>query len=133
MSSETRSTATPSHRIAPWLSVAHATAAVAFYEAAFGAVELERIGDGAGGVTIAQLAVGPADFWVQQDDVNPLTTGVGSTVRMILTVDDPDAVFARALGAGAVEVAAVHEAHGWRVGRLADPSGHHWEVGRRLP
>jgi PhnB protein len=51
---------------------------------------------------------------------------------MILTVDDPDAAFAAAVAAGATVVAAVHEGHGWRVGRIADPFGHHWELGRRL-
>jgi PhnB protein len=53
-------------------------------------------------------------------------------VRMILTVGDPDSVFARAVMAGATEVAPVAEGHGWRVGRVADPSGYHWEIGRPL-
>jgi PhnB protein len=56
----------------------------------------------------------------------------GMYVRMILTVDDPDSVFADAVAAGATEVSGVHEGHGWRIGRIADPSGHHWEIGRRL-
>jgi PhnB protein len=51
---------------------------------------------------------------------------------LILTVADPDAVFARALAAGAAEVFPVGEAHGWRLGRLVDPFGHHWEIRRRL-
>jgi PhnB protein len=51
---------------------------------------------------------------------------------MILTVTDPDAVFARALAAGALSVIAVEEAHGWRLGRVVDPFGHHWEIGRPL-
>jgi PhnB protein len=53
-------------------------------------------------------------------------------VGMIPSVEDPDAVLARARAAGGTEVAAVHDGHGWRVGRIADPSGHHWEIGRRL-
>jgi PhnB protein len=56
----------------------------------------------------------------------------GGSVRMILTVADPDAVFAQAVAAGATVVAAVYEGHGWRIGRLADPFGHHWEIGRPL-
>ena len=56
----------------------------------------------------------------------------GRPVRMILSVDDPDAVFARAFGAGATVVNAMYEGHGWRIGRVADPFGHHWEIGRRL-
>jgi hypothetical protein len=46
------------------------------------------------------------------------------SVRMILTVDDPDSVFARAVAAGATEVAPISEDYGWRIGRIADPFGH---------
>ena len=117
--------------IAPWISVHDAAAALAFYTAAFGATELERLEDD-GQVVVAQLAVDGGDFWIQTDpDVSADAIG-NSPVRMILTVDDPDAVFARAIAAGATEVAPVAEDYGWRVGRVADPSGHHWEIGRRL-
>jgi PhnB protein len=51
---------------------------------------------------------------------------------MILTVDDPDAVFAQAVAAGATQIAPVSDAYGWRIGRIADPSGHHWEIGKPL-
>jgi len=53
---------------------------------------------------------------------------------MILTVDDPDAVFEQAIAAGATQVFAVSEEHGWRTGtgRLADPFGHHWEMSKPL-
>jgi PhnB protein len=130
MSSEGRQAAAAG--IAPWLSVADGHAAVGFYRAAFGAAELERLED-AGRVVVARLAIGGADFWVQEDpEGDPHALGDRSPVRMILTVDDPDAMLARAVAAGARQVAPVHEDHGWRVGRLADPSGHHWEVGRRL-
>ena len=54
------------------------------------------------------------------------------SVRMILTVRDPDAVCRQAVSAGAVELVPVGEGHGWRIGRIADPFGHHWEIGRRL-
>ncbi len=119
-------------RIAPWLSVADATAAVAFYKAAFGVAELERLEDEQGRVQVAELSVGGARFWVQQDDDDPGPLGGSPAVRMILAVDDPDAWFARAVAAGATEIAPVAEGHGWRVGRMADPSGHHWEIGKRL-
>jgi PhnB protein len=45
---------------------------------------------------------------------------------------DPDTLFARALGAGATEVYPISDDHGWHIGRLAAPDGHHWEIGRRL-
>ena len=118
--------------IAPWLSVRDGAEAVAFYAAAFGAVELERLDDAAGKVAVAQMSVGGADFWIQDEPGSCPDALQGRSVRMIVTVDDPDAVFARALAAGATEVAPVTEGHGWRVGRIADPSGHHWEIGRRL-
>lgn len=111
--------------ISPWLAVSDGAAAVAFYEAAFGATVLDRLDDGAGGVAIGQLDIAGARFWVQQDDAP-------DRARLILTVDDPDAAVARALAAGGIEMVAVHEAHGWRVGRLVDPEGHHWEVGRPI-
>jgi PhnB protein len=56
----------------------------------------------------------------------------GSSVRIIFTVADPDAVFARAIKAGASQVYRVHDEHGWRLGRVVDPYGHHWEIGRPL-
>ena len=118
--------------IAPWLSVKNATEALAYYRAAFGAIELERLEDESGDVVVAQLSIEGADFWIQTDTASSPDALDGRSVRMILTVDDPDAVFARAVAAGATEVAPVYEDHGWRIGRVADPSGHHWEIGRRL-
>ena len=118
--------------IAPWLSVNNATDALAFYRTAFGAIELERLEDEAGDVVVAQLSIEGADFWIQTDPASSPAALNGRSVRMILTVDDPDSVFASALAAGASEIAPVSEDYGWRIGRVADPSGHHWEIGRRL-
>ena len=67
MSSDAARTQLIAAKIAPWLSVADATKAVEYYKAAFGAVELERLEDEAGSVVVAQLSIGGADFWVQQD------------------------------------------------------------------
>jgi PhnB protein len=50
---------------------------------------------------------------------------------MILTVADPNAVFAHICAAGSV-VSPVSEGHDRRVGRVVDPFGHHWEIGRQL-
>jgi PhnB protein len=118
-------------RLAPWLAVPDGAAAVAFYRDAFGATERYRLPGAGEGVAVAQLAVGGADFWVQEDPAaGPGTPG--GAARLIVTVADPDALFARALAAGATEVFPVGEARGWRLGRLVDPFGHHWEIGRRL-
>jgi PhnB protein len=117
--------------IAPWLEVSDGQRALDFYKAAFDATERYRFEDDAGRVQVAQLAIDDAAFWVQEDGDGSPPPG-GGPIRMILTVADPDAVYAQAIAAGATEVAAVYEGHGWRIGRLADPFGHHWEVGRPL-
>jgi PhnB protein len=119
-------------RISPWLSATDAAAAVRFYEAGLGAVESEadRFEDG-GTLIVAHLAIDGADFWVQGDPSASPEVAAGS-VRMILSVDDPDALFARAVAAGATEIAPVSDGHGWRIGRIADPAGHHWEIGKPL-
>jgi PhnB protein len=119
--------------IAPWLSVRDGPSAVDYYKTAFGAVERYRLEDDAGRVVVAQLVIGQADFWLQEDpDASPEPGGGGGSVRMILTVDDPESVFSRAVAAGATEIAPVADGHGWRIGRLADPFGHHWEIGKPL-
>jgi PhnB protein len=121
--------------IAPWLSVRNSARAVAFYKAAFGATEVYRLEDPGGGV-VAKLSVEGAEFWLSDESPNsgnfsPESLGGGS-VRMILTVADPDAVFLRARAAGAAEVFPVGEEYGWRLGRVVDPFGHHWEIGHPL-
>lgn len=92
-----------------------------------------RLEDPGAGV-VARLSVEGAEFWLsdgQPDESNPESLGGGS-VRMILTVADPDTAFERALAAGALEVFPVGDAQGWRLGRLVDPFGLHWEIGRPL-
>ncbi len=109
--------------IAPWLSVKNATEALAYYRAAFGAIELERLEDEAGDVIVAQLSIEGADFWIQTDVASSPEAVNGRSVRMILRVDDPDSVFAGAVAAGATEVASVSEGHGWRIGGLPTRPG----------
>ena len=123
------------YSIAPMLSVRGGARAVEFYRAAFGAVEVFRI-EAPDGAVVSRLAVQGAEFWVSDEspehgNFSPESLGGGS-VRMVLTVPDPDAMFARALAAGARTVVAVKEDYGWRLGRVVDPFGHHWEIGRPL-
>ena len=127
--------------LAPMLSVRHGAKAVEYYKAAFGAEESFRVGDEEHGV-VAQLSVGGAEFWVADEapeflnfspESLPPQFGAGTTVRLVLVVDDPDAVFARALGAGGKVISPLEDKeYGWRVGRIADPFGHHWEIGKPL-
>src|SRR5260370_26460418 len=121
--------------IAPMLSVRRGAKAIEFYKAAFGAGELFRI-DSESGEVVARLSVGGAEFWVADEspehlNFSPESLG-GGTTRLLLTVADPDAVMRRAVAAGATEVTAVADDYGWRVGRIVDPYGHHWEIGRPL-
>jgi PhnB protein len=126
----------PNTSIAPMLSVRKGAQAVEFYKAAFGAVELFRI-DSESGEVVARLAADGAEFWVADEspehkNFSPETLG-GGTVRMVMIVADPDAAFDRAVKAGASVVWPVSNQYGWRLGRIVDPFGHHWEIGRPLP
>jgi PhnB protein len=114
------------------LSVKNWARAIDFYQAAFGASELYRV-DGGG---VAQLSVSGAEFWVAEEspphlNFSPESLG-GCSVRMLLIVEDPAAVCAQAVREGATQVAPVADAHCWRLGRIVDPFGHHWEIGRPL-
>ena len=117
--------------IQPWVTVTDAEAAVTFYERSLGARRGETLTDHEGGVVVAELVLGGATFWVQDDPDAPVSDD-GRPIRLILTVADPDTLVDRAVDAGAVLVNPVAEEHGWRVGRIADPFGVHWEIGRRL-
>ena len=136
MASDRAARATFPCSIAPWLSVRNGTQAVDFYKSAFGATEVYRLEDPGGGV-VAKLSVDGAEFWLSGESADDHGTEErhppgGGSIRMILTVANPDAVFARAVKAGASEVFPVGEEHGWRLGRVVDPFGHHWEIGRPL-
>ena len=120
--------------IQPELWVERAGEAVAFYTAAFGATVQHRVGHGDD--IVAQLAVGDASFWVasagpERGRLSPRAIG-GATARFLLVVDDPDAVQRAAVGAGATETSPVGDENGWRLGRVVDPFGHEWEIGRPL-
>ena len=123
------------YSVAPMLSVRNGASAVEFYKSAFGATEVFRI-ESPDGAVVARLAVEGAEFWLSDEspehaNYSPESLG-GGTVRMILTVPDPDAMFARALAAGARSIVPVKEDYGWRLGRVVDPFGHHWEIGHPL-
>lgn len=120
--------------LVPWLCVRGGARAVDFYKSAFGADEVFRMGDA--NSVVARLSIDGEEFWLSDEspehfNFSPESLG-GITVRIILTVDDPDAVFARAIKAGAKEIYPVGDEHDWRIGRVVDPFGHHWEIGKPL-
>ncbi|MGO9436023.1 MAG: VOC family protein [Terracidiphilus sp.] len=122
--------------VAPLLSVRRGAAAIEFYKTAFGAVEIFRT-ESPDGAVVAQLSIGDCDFWLadeapEHQNFSPESLG-GSTVRMVLVVDDPDSVFNRAVAAGASGLwPVVDQRYGWRIGRVVDPFGHHWEIGKPI-
>jgi len=125
----------PKTSIAPMLSVRRGAKALEFYKAAFGTIEVFRV-DNEKGEVVARLQVGAAEFWVADEspenaNFSPESLN-GGTVRMVMIVDDPDAAFDRAVAAGATVVWPVSNQYGWRLGRIADPFGHHWEIGKPL-
>jgi PhnB protein len=131
-----KSTKTTRTAIAPLLSVRNGAKAIDFYKAAFGASELFRVEDESGAV-VAQLSADGAEFWLADEspehkNFSPETLN-GGTVRMILTVEDPDSAYDQAIAAGATLVWPVANQYGWRIGRVVDPFGHHWEIGKPLP
>ena len=119
--------------IAPMLSVRNGAKAIEFYKVAFGARELFRV-DAPDGAVVARLSVGDGEFWVADEspehyNFSPQSLG-GGTVRMVMTVEDPDAAFDQAVRAGAIVVVPMEHNYGWRLGRVVDPFGHHWEIGK---
>ena len=123
--------------VSPELSVRRGREALEFYKAAFGAVEIYRVGGTEEHEeVVAQLSVGNASFWVADEsppnqNFSPESLG-GSTVRLLLVVQDPHSVVERAVALGATEVSPVEEEHRWLLGRIEDPFGHQWEIGKPL-
>ena len=118
--------------IVPTLSVRNAAAAIEFYKKAFNAEELMR-NISPDGEVVAELSIGNARFVVadeapEYNNSSPETLG-GTAVRIGLQVANPDAFAERAVSAGAEEIYPVADQHyGYRLGRIADPYGHHWEI-----
>jgi PhnB protein len=121
--------------LTPFLIVQNAYKALEFYSIAFGARILEK-DDMSGGKVTARIAIGEAEAFVGDEEpefnnFSPSAIG-GSPVRLLLTVDDPDAIFMQALEAGATQICPVTTEASWRIGKLADPFGHIWEIGHPL-
>ena len=121
--------------IQPWVSLKNSAKAGEFYKDAFGAVETYRMETTDGGLVL-RLSVDGAEFWVSGQSTDTGETAAGNLpqdmVKIVLIVDNPDAVFEQAIKAGATEVFPVGEDFGWRLGRLSDPFGLDWEIGKPL-
>jgi PhnB protein len=122
--------------ITPVLTVKDAAGAVDFYKRAFGATEVLRSTNSAGQI-VAEMAIDGARFRVVDEapwafNLSPETLN-GTSVRLNLFVADPDAVAGQSIAAGATEVFPIaDQSYGLQQGRVADPFGHHWLIGRPL-
>jgi PhnB protein len=120
--------------IQPELWVRDTAAAVAYYARAFGALVEHRAGAPEDPDGVVQLSIGDARFWVAgtSKEMHRFDAGElgGGTSRYLLVVEDPHAVADAAVAAGARLTSPVAEEHGWLVGRIVDPFGHEWEIGR---
>jgi PhnB protein len=120
-------------RITPYLIVDDAAAAIDFYKTVLGATERMRMEGPEGKVGHAELEIGDsvimlADEHPEMDARGPKTVG-GTPVSIHVYVEDADAVFERALEAGADARGQVEERfYGDRLGSFEDPYGHHWHV-----
>lgn len=120
----------------PTLSVRNGGAAVEFYQKAFGAEVIFCLTDPNGEI-VAELSIQGVHFLVadeslEHENFSPESLD-GTTVRMGLVVPDPDNMARQAIAAGAEEIYPVaNQDYGYRLGRIKDPFGHHWEICRKL-
>lgn len=114
-----------------------AEAAAAFYREAFGATEVNRIPTPDGRLMSVELSVGSsalhlADEFPEMGVLAPPSIG-GTAVVLHLDVDDAEAVFARAVAAGAEVRGPVADTFwGTRHGQLTDPFGHRWNISQQV-
>jgi PhnB protein len=122
--------------LTPMLTVKDSGTAVDFYRQAFAAEELSRVVS-PGGAAVVELAIDGQRFFVVDENrgaqnLSPEALG-GTTVRLSIVVDDPDATADRAVAAGARLIFPVaDQPYGMRQGRVEDPAGHHWLIGTSL-
>ena len=121
----------------PYLCCPSAAAAIAFYQKAFGAIELYRISMPGGGVGHAEIKIGGAIIMLADEfpgcgAASPPTLG-GTTGSTLIYVEDIDAFAARAIAAGAKVLEPVQDQfYGDRSCKLADPAGHVWMFATRV-
>lgn len=117
----------------PYLVVCGAAKAIDFYKQAFGAIEHLRMPGPNGAVMHAEVRIGAAPIMLTEEMPqwgvkSPEALG-GSPVFILIYVENVDAVFARAIAAGAKAVRPVQDQfYGDRAGTLTDPFGHHWTI-----
>jgi PhnB protein len=121
------------HTVTPYLIIKGAAEALEFYKKAFGATELFRMDQPEGKIGHAEIKIGDSpimlcDEHLEMNYAGPKTLG-GSPVSILLYVEDVDAVFNRAINAGAEQqVPVIDKFYGDRSGSVVDPFGHVWHI-----
>lgn len=119
------------HSVTPYLSIKGAAEAIEFYKRAFNATELFRLVAPSGVIGHAEIKIGDSPIMLAdpcEEDAfrSPQSLG-GSSVGLHVYVEDVDALFDRAVDAGAKTVRPVQDQfYGDRTGTLEDPFGHVW-------
>jgi PhnB protein len=125
------------HTVTPYLLIRGASDAIEFYAKAFDATEVMRLQGPDGIVGHAEVRIGNshvmlADEHPDMDFLGPQSRG-GTTVSLLIYVDDVDSVFAQAIDAGAEELKPLcDQFYGDRSGTVVDPWGHIWTVATRI-
>ena len=125
------------HTVTPYLSIKDAATAIDYYKLAFGATELVRMPDSQGRISHAELKIGDSMIMLADEHPEMGFRGPGSlggtTISIVLYVEDVDAVFDRAIKAGGrSQRPVVDQFYGDRMGTLEDPFGHVWTVGTHV-
>jgi PhnB protein len=125
------------HSVTPYLIVDGAAAAIDFYKQAFGATEVMRMPGPGGKIGHAEIKIGDshimlADEHPEMDALGPRTVG-GTPVKLMIYIEDVDAVVDRAVAAGAKLTRPVADQfYGDRTGGIEDPFGHSWYVATHI-
>jgi uncharacterized glyoxalase superfamily protein PhnB len=125
------------HSVTPMLVCAGAADAIAFYQKAFGAVEISRLPGPQGKLMHAAMRVGDSVIMLTDEFPDFASLGPkalkGSPVVIHLYVDNADEFAARAVAAGASMTMPVADMFwGDRYGQFEDPFGHRWSVGTHV-
>jgi PhnB protein len=121
--------------ITPFLTVSNGKKAVDFYTAAFGAIEIKRFAKPEEKI-YATLQMEGATFYIgdEEPELGNISPAINShsPVRIILQTANADALFEKAIKAGATIICPMETEEDWRMGKLKDPFGHIWEIGYTL-
>ena len=125
------------HEAYPYLRVHSTAEAIEFYQRAFGATELFRLAEPSGRIGHAEIKVGAATIMLADENpeygnLGPLSLG-GTTFSVHLHVEDVDAAFEQAVGAGATIIRPLKDQfYGERSATVRDPFGHKWLLGGQI-